>query len=84
MLAIAVAPGERACGLRMSKEIKDLDISFPDGEPIEHFMDEHGFAVDRPAIVQLFDGQSGAVDIAPITHPPPHRSTTVPGALVCF
>jgi len=56
----------------MSVEIEHLDIALPDRLALKHFMHRRGFALGRPAIVQLRDGhlQTSGV-IFPILHSVP-------------
>ena len=53
--AVWMAPGVAALGLGVACQVKDFNISPPDGLAPEHFMHRHGFTPDGPAIVQVLN-----------------------------
>ena len=53
--AVQVAPSIGTLGFWVSGQVEYLDVPFPRGLALKHFMHRHGFTPDRPAVVQLRD-----------------------------
>jgi len=53
--AVQVAPGVAAFGFWVAGQVKDFNMTLPDGLTAKHFMHWHGFTVNRTAIVQVLN-----------------------------
>ncbi len=54
--AITMRPAVAAFSLWVSCQIENLNLSLPYGFAAKDFMDRHGFAPNRSAVVQLLNG----------------------------